>query len=52
MKAIIVNFRGSRRNQRASNQAIIQVEGVSKKEAAEKLVGKKIVWANTKHLRK
>jgi len=48
MKAIIVNFRGSIRKQEASNQVIIHVEGVSKKEAAEKLIGKKIVWANTK----
>jgi len=48
MKAIIVNFRGSRRKQEASNQAIVHVEGVSKKESAEKLIGKKIVWANTK----
>ncbi len=48
MKAIIVNFRGSRRKQEASNQVIIQVEGISKKDSAEKLVGKKIVWANTK----
>ena len=48
MKAIVANFRGSRRKQEASNQAIIYIEGVKSKDAAEKLVGKKITWTNTK----
>ena len=48
MKALIASFRGARRKQEASNQAIIHVDGVSKKEAAEKLVNKKVIWTNTK----
>jgi len=48
MKGIITNFRGSRRNQRASNRVIVIIEGISKKEPAEKFVGKKIVWTNSK----
>ncbi len=48
MKALISNFRGSRRNQRASNQVIVHVEGVKSKDAAQKLVNKKITWTNAK----
>lgn len=48
MKARIVNFRGSYKEQKASNQVIVLVDGIAKKEAAEKIVGKKITWTNTK----
>ena len=48
MKAVIVNFRGSYKQQPASNQVIIHVEGIDSKSAAEKLVGKKVTWTNTK----
>ena len=48
MKAKIVNFRGAYKQQQGSNQMIILPEGVSSKAAAEKLVGKKITWTNTK----
>ena len=48
MKGTIVNFRGSYKSQKASNQVIVIVDGVSSKDAAEKLIGKKITWTNTK----
>ncbi len=48
MKGQISNFRGSYKKQQASNQVIVVVDGVSNKESAEKLVGKKITWTNTK----
>ena len=43
MKGVIVNFRGSRRVKKG-NQMIVQVSGVNKRDDAEKLVGKKVVW--------
>ncbi|RMF05192.1 50S ribosomal protein L35ae [Candidatus Woesearchaeota archaeon] len=43
MKGTIVNFRLSRHNQKP-NHIIIQVEGVSSRADAEKLVGKKVSW--------
>jgi large subunit ribosomal protein L35Ae len=48
MKARILNFRGSYKQQQGSNQMIVLPEGVTTKAASEKLVGKKIVWTNTK----
>jgi len=48
MKARIINFRGSYKQQQGSNQVIVLPEGVRKKDAAEKLLNKKIVWTNTK----
>jgi len=48
MKAILVNFRGAYKRQKASNQMIVQAEGVSKKDAAEKLVNKKVIWTSPK----
>lgn len=48
MKAVIVNFRGSYKNQKASNQVIVSIDSVSSKAAAEKLIGKKITWTSPK----
>ncbi len=41
--AVIVNFRGSRRR-KSGNQMILTVNDVSSKEAAQKLVSKKVKW--------
>ena len=43
MEGVIVNFRGSRRVKKG-NHMIVEVEGISDKEKASKLVGKKVVW--------
>ncbi|MCX8147294.1 MAG: 50S ribosomal protein L35ae [Candidatus Woesearchaeota archaeon] len=43
MDGLIVSFRGSRRT-RIGNHIIIKVEGVTKKEEAVKLIGKKVSW--------
>ena len=43
MEAVIVNFRGGRHTQK-DNQMIIEVNGVTSKEEAEKLVGKTVVF--------
>ena len=43
MKGIIVNFRGGKHTQ-INDKMVIQVEGVSDKEAAGKLVGKTVTW--------
>lgn len=43
MKGVIVNYRGGRHTQK-TNHLIVEVEGVKKKEEAEKLIGKKAVW--------
>ena len=43
MKARIVNYRSGRHTQ-THNQVILQVEGVSKRDAAVKLVGKSVTW--------
>ncbi|MBN2421134.1 50S ribosomal protein L35ae [Candidatus Woesearchaeota archaeon] len=48
MKAVVVNFRGSYKNQKASNQVIVHVDELTSKAAAEKLVGKKITWTSPK----
>jgi large subunit ribosomal protein L35Ae len=48
MKAVIVNFRGSYKQQPASNQVIVKAQGVETKAAAEKIIGKKIVWSSPK----
>jgi len=48
MKGQINNFRGSYKNQQGSNQVIVVVDGVSSKDSATKLIGKKITWTNTK----
>ena len=45
MKALIVHYRQSRTRQKM-NQMIIKVDGVSSKEDAEKLVGKKVTWTS------
>ena len=43
MKARIVNYRTSRRRQDTS-QMVIKVAGVEKRDAAQKLIGKTVVW--------
>ncbi len=47
MNGVIVNYRRSRHNQKM-DQAIVEVEGVKSKDAAEQLLGKKVVlhWKN------
>jgi large subunit ribosomal protein L35Ae len=48
MKAIIMNFRGSRRKQETSNQVIVHVDGLKNREAAKSLVNRKINWNTPK----
>ncbi|MBD3155837.1 MAG: 50S ribosomal protein L35ae [Candidatus Aenigmarchaeota archaeon] len=43
MKGKILSYRRGRRKQNV-NQMLIEVENVTSKEDAEKLVGKKLVW--------
>jgi len=43
MKGIITNYRRSV-HRTASNQVIVQPEGLADREAAAKLVGKKVTW--------
>jgi len=43
MKAVISNYRGSH-NTQVNNQMIVHPEGVSTREAAVKLEGKKAIW--------
>ncbi len=43
MEGVIANFKGSHKRQ-VGNQMIILAEGVAGKEAAAKLVGKKVFW--------
>ena len=43
MEGIIVNFRGSHKTQ-YSNQMIVKVSDIEKKEDAIKLIGKKVIW--------
>lgn len=43
MEATITSFKRSRRRTH-NNQMILHMEGVSTKDAAAKLVGKKVVW--------
>ena len=43
MEGTIVNFRGGRHTQ-TGNQMVIMVNGISDKEKAKGLIGKKVVW--------
>ena len=43
MKGKVVNYRGGRRTQ-YTNQFVILPEGISKKEEAKKILGKKLEW--------
>lgn len=43
MKAVIVHFRGSRKR-KSECQMILQIDGVSSKDAAKELVGKVVAW--------
>jgi len=47
IKAIIINYRGSHKTQH-NNQMVLQPEGISSKEEAGKLEGKKAVWTSPK----
>ncbi|MFW6230547.1 MAG: 50S ribosomal protein L35ae [Nanoarchaeota archaeon] len=44
MNAVIVNFRTARHHQ-TGNQAVLKIDSVADKDAAEKLVGKKVSFA-------
>jgi len=44
MEGIIINFRGSHKT-KYSNQMIVKVSGIEKKDDAFKLIGKKVIWA-------
>ena len=46
MKAVISNYRGSH-NTQVNNQMIVLPEGVSTREDAEKLAGKKAIWTTS-----
>jgi len=43
MKARIVNYRQGRHTQ-TTNQMVVRIDGVSKRDAAAKLVGKSVTW--------
>ncbi|MBN2112232.1 50S ribosomal protein L35ae [Candidatus Woesearchaeota archaeon] len=43
MEAIIANFRRNRHSQKG-NHMIIEIEGIDRKDKAESLVGKEVVW--------
>ncbi|MFH1409405.1 MAG: 50S ribosomal protein L35ae [Nanoarchaeota archaeon] len=43
MKAVIVNFRMARHHQKG-NHMILKVEGITTKEKAASLIGKKVAW--------
>ena len=43
MNATIINFRGTRRR-KTGNQMVLKIPAVDTKAAAQKLVGKKVVW--------
>lgn len=46
MKAVIVNFRGSRRRKNFS-QLILKVDKVDDKKKAENLINKEIIWKSS-----
>ena len=46
MKGIILSYRRGRHSQNV-NQMLVEVEGIDKKEKAEKMIGKKLVWKST-----
>ncbi len=43
MKAVVVNFRGSRRRKNFS-QIILNVDNIDNKEKAESLINKEVIW--------
>ncbi len=45
MEGTIANYKGSHKR-KVGNQMIVQAAGVDSKEAAEKLVGKKVIWSS------
>lgn len=49
MKGIIANYKRSV-HRTSSNQVIVQADGISSKEDAEKLVGKKVSWNTGKRV--
>lgn len=46
MKAVILNYRGSYKQQKACNQVIIHIDSVTSKKDAEKLISKSVTWSN------
>ena len=45
MEGNIVNFRKGRKTQ-YTNQMIIQIDGINKKDKTDNLIGKKVVWTS------
>lgn len=45
MKGVIVNFRGGLHTQR-NNQMVVKVDSLTSKAAADKVIGKKVVWTS------
>jgi len=45
MKAVVVNFCGGKTSKKG-NHLVVELEGVKSKDAASKLVGKKIFWTS------
>lgn len=45
MKARITDYRGGRHTQKG-NQVILEVDGVTTIEGAEKIIGKEVVWSS------
>lgn len=45
MEGVIVNYRGSRRTQK-TNHIVIRINGISQRDAANKLEGNEVVWVN------
>ena len=43
MKAVILHFRGGRKNKKG-NQFLIQIEGIDTRAKAAQVIGKKLVW--------
>ncbi|AJF62898.1 MAG: 50S ribosomal protein L35Ae [archaeon GW2011_AR20] len=47
MEAVISNFRSGRHNQ-VTNQMILLIDGIDKKEKTKDLMGKKVTWKSPK----
>ena len=47
IKGRIINYRGGKKTQ-YNNQMIIEPEGVKLRDDASKLLGKKVIWKNSK----
>ncbi len=45
MNAVIVNFAGGKTSKKG-NHVVVELEGIKSKDAASKMVGKKVVWTS------